>query len=163
MAEPLQLKRTTKGTLVDGEPFLDKTNKRLLLQADSNELQFVPLRNSLYVFKHVPITGNLTTPNLIEVIPASGLDVDSSTTITEGWTGNSRTIEPFEAAANYSALGYSIEIIPEQAEQVVNLYSSFYPKVQDGKLVFKLGRSGIGEGYNETTSCYCTVIIRKLF
>lgn len=167
MAEPLQLKRTTKGTLVDGEPFVDKVNKKLLVQAGSEELQFTPLRNTIYVFKHVPITGILSAPNVINITPNGSLDiVDAGVSVSEGWTGNSRTIESFGADAHYLQIGFAIEIIPEQEEQIINMYDSLYPKVQSGKLVFRVARSQAGLGYDEGSTnptCFCTIIIKKLF
>ena len=168
--EPLQLKRTTKGTLQDGEPFVDKTNEKLIIKMGSDEQDFQPNRKVRYIFKHVKVVGTIASPDTFQLDSAVTqlLNVTQTLYTDEGWTGDQITTETFSALGggnNYAGFPFSILIIPEQEEQIVHIYDGTYPRIfiASSRVEFKLGRNQIGGGYGGGANAYCTIIIEKLF
>ena len=122
-----------------------------------------------YTFKHVKITGTAGSPNTVKIIPgAVGVDkveVDSvgQSIYCNGYNGE-KLVPAFTEAANYAAMVDDIKIISEQEQEIkMDFGNGSYPQVNSsGEIIMKLYKSGFGAGYNETTDCYCTIVIGRL-
>lgn len=122
-----------------------------------------------YTFKHIQITGVAGSPNVVKIIPGAvgvnKIEVDSvaQSIYCNGYNGE-KEVPAFPIAANYAAMKNEIKIISEQEQEIkMDFGDGSYPQVNSsGEILLKLYKSGIGNGYNNTTNCYCTLTISKI-
>lgn len=145
-------------------PSIDKTNMVSGNLITVNDIGGMADEVQTYVFKHVPITGNYTSPNTINIVPGSSNNVKIDGSVQAIADSRGKTVPSFPAAANYGALIHDVQIIPEQEEDIKIKFEDGTSFNVNGssELTFKLYRTQIGNGYNGGSNAYCTIKISRI-